>query len=173
MPSNKLVYGSRVNPLNQKLYKQYIQETGSDIDYKTFVKIISTTNEIIRESVIEEEAGVKLPLSLGNIVVTKYKSKKSFPDWKLTKEYKKKIFHVNLHSLGFIHHIKWFKIGSDFSNKNIYKFQPYRILKRGVAKQIKEGKQYFKWEYSDFWSSTKLERNLLKFYKKTNNDVSY
>ncbi len=168
MPSkgSKLTVGNRHNPLGKKLYKQFIDETFINIDYETFCNIIKTTNTIMRNSVIEEEAGIKLPENLGNVIVTKYKSKKVPTDWINSIKFQKKIPLLNLHSFGFVHHIKWFRIGMICANKHIYKFVPYRILKRGVAKSIKDGKKYFTWENTDLWSSTKMERRFNKIYKK-------
>jgi hypothetical protein len=167
-PGTTLVYGKRFNPLNRELYKKFIKETCINIDYDTFVKVIRRTNEVIKDSIVEEEAGIKLPENLGHIVVTRYKSKRIPIDWKKTRELKIKVAHVNLHSFGYIHHIKWFRMGIVCANNFIYKFEPYRFLKRAVAAKVKEGKQYFKWENSDFWSSTKMERRFEKFYKKNN-----
>lgn len=169
MPSKNcgLKYGDRFNPLNKELYNKFIEETAINIDFKTFLTIVRKTNEIIKESIIEEEAGVKLPENLGHIIVTKYKSKRIAWDWYNTLKYNTKVPHLNLHSFGFIHHIKWFIIGVKCANVKIYKLEPYRILKRGVAKSIKEGKKYFQWENSDLWSSTKMERRFEKFYKKS------
>lgn len=168
MPSkgSTLVYGKRFNPLNKELYKKFIEDTCINVDYDTFVKIIRTTNETIRKSIVTEEAGVKLPENLGSIIVTKYKSNKVPLDWQKTVQYKTLVPLVNLHSFGYVHHIKWFKIGVKCANNYVYKFQPYRLLKRDVAANIKNGKQYFKWENSDLWSSTKMERRFEKFYKK-------
>lgn len=161
-----LVYGDRYNPLNKELYKKFIEETCINVDYDTFVSIIRTNNKLMHDSVIEEEAGIKLPENLGHVIVTKYKSNRVPWDWRKTVDCKTKVPHVNLHSFGYIYHIKWFKIGVRFANNFIYKFQPYRTLKRGVAKSIKGGGQYFEWENSDLWSSTKMERRFERMYKK-------
>jgi hypothetical protein len=165
-PGSKLVHGKRYNPLNRELYKKFIKETCINIDFKTFVNIIRHTNEVMRKAVVEEEAGIKLPQSLGTIIVTKYKSNRVPWDWKATMEHNMKVPLLNLHSFGYIHHIKWFKMGVKCANNFIYKFQPYRMLKRDVAKSIKEGKKYFKWENSDLWSTTKMDRRFEKFYNK-------
>ena len=166
MPSKPLLVGKRFNPITKNLRKRFIEETGEEVDFRTFCKIIHTTNLIIKNSIIEEEAGVKLPESLGNIIVVKYKSKKVPTDWVNSVKFKRKIPLLNLHSFGYIYHIKWFKIGVRCANIYIYKFIPYRILKRGVAKSVKSGKKYFKWENTDLWSTTKLERRYEKYLQK-------
>ena len=161
-----LKHGERFNPLNKQLWKAFVEETGIQIDYATFRSIIWTTLDIMRESISGEEAGIELYENLGHIVVTKYKSKKQATDWVNSKKLGRKIPLLNLHSFGYVHHIKWFKMGTRFRHRYIYKFEPYRILKREVARQIKSGKKYFKWENSDFWSTTKMDRTFQKFFKK-------
>lgn len=168
MPSkgSTLKVGERYNPLNKKFYNKFKKDTGSTIDYPTFIKIITTTNELMREAISEEEVGIQLPENLGHIIVTKYKSKKIPIDWINSNRLGKIVPLLNLHSFGYIHHIKWFTFGVNFVNNRIYKFEPYRILKRRVAKNVKGGKKYFKWENSNLWSTTKMERSLNKLYKK-------
>lgn len=170
MPSKPLLVGKRYNPINTKFWKRFLEDTGEYVDYKTFCEIIQKTNLIIRNSIVEEEAGIKLPESLGHIIVVKYKSKKVPTDWVNSVKHKKKIPLLNLHSFGYIYHIKWFKIAASCANLYVYKFIPYRRLKRSVAKAIKEGKKYFKWENTDLWSTTKLERRYNKYLKKNNGE---
>lgn len=157
--------GERFNPLNKSLWKEFVKESGIEITYEMFREIIWTTNAIICDAAANEEAGVELPELLGHVVVTKYKSTKVPVDWVNSKKLGKKIPLLNLHSFGYIHHIKWFKMNAIFKNRYIYKFQPYRSLSRMVAANIKKGKKYHKWENSDFWSKTKLARVFNKFYK--------
>jgi hypothetical protein len=164
--NSTLKTGKRFNPITKKFYKDFVFETGIEISYETFKSIILTTNELLREYAADEEAGIELYEGLGHLVVTKYKSKKQSIDWVNTKKLGKKVPLLNLHSFGYIHHIKWFKIGVKFKNSYIYKFQPYRLLTRKVASNVLKGKKYFKWENSDFWSSTKTERTFSKFFKK-------
>lgn len=161
---SKLKCGERYNPLNKKLYKQFIKETEIDIDFETFKTIIKDTNQMIHDAIAEEEVGVKLPENLGNIVVTKYKSTKVPTDWHNSKKLNKYVPILNLHSFGYVHHIKWFTIGVAH-HIYTYKFIPYRTLTRKVSQLIKSGKKYFKWENTDFWSSTRMERMFNKFYK--------
>lgn len=165
--NSSLSTGKRFNPLTKQLWKDFVFETGTEISYEDFKRIIWTTNDLIREYAANEEAGVELPEGMGHIVVTKYKSKKVPTDWVNSKKFGKKIPLLNLHSFGYVHHVKWFKIGVKFKNSFIYKFKPYRILSRQVAENVLKGKKYFKWENSDFWSSTKMERTFTKFFKKS------
>lgn len=169
MPSKNttLRTGDRFNPITKKLWKEFVKEREIDIDFKTFRNIIETSNETMRESVIHEEAGVELPERLGHVVVNKYKkiSKKRPVDWINTNKLGKFVPLLNLHSFGYMYNIRWYTVGTIFKNRRIYRFVPYRIMTRAVAKNIKSGKQYFSWNDSDFWSTSKLQRSFDKFFK--------
>lgn len=167
MPSHKLRSGKRYNPLTIKLWRAFKKERHIDISFEDFKNIIWKFNELMMEAVSEEEAGIELPEKLGNVVVTKYKgTRERTPiDWVNSKRLGKQIPLLNLHSFGYIHKIRWFKVICAFKNRRIYKFEPYRLMKRTVAAKIKAGKKYHTWEDSDFWSTTLLERRFSKFYK--------
>jgi hypothetical protein len=167
MPSRTLLSGKRYNPLTKKLWRHFKKDRQIDITFEDFKNIIWTSNQIMADCIAEEEAGIEMPERLGNVVVTKYKgSKKKIPiDWVNSRRLGKQIPLLNLHSFGFIHHIKWFKMICIFKNRNIYKFEPYRLLKRAVAAKVKAGKRFHQWDDSDFWSTTKLQRRFSKFYK--------
>lgn len=135
--------------------------TGLDIDDKLIREIILDSNKEISNLVINSEDGFKLPENMGYIVVTKYKSKKRAIDWVNSKRLKKKIFLPNLHSFGYTHHIHWFKKGlTQFAFKDVYKLVPSRLLSRGVAKSVKDGKLYDTWTSSDFWNKSKTLRKI-------------
>jgi hypothetical protein len=160
-------YGERYNPLTKKLWERFKEATGIEIEYLVFRDIIWTYNEEVALGVTDE-AGVEMPEGMGHMVVTKYKSKKTPVDWVNTVRLGKKIPLLNMHSFGYIFHIKWYKMGMRVANKFIYKFKPYRSLQRQVAANVKAGKKYHPWNDSDFWSTTKMERTLNKFFKKDN-----
>lgn len=164
--------GERYNPLTPKLWKAFKKKTGLDIPYLTFRDVIWNTNQLIADAIADEEAGVELPEQMGNIVVTKYKSKKVPTDWVNSKRLGKKIPLLNLHSFGYVHHIKWFKVNMKTQHKFIYRLKPDRKLSRKVAANIKARKKYFEWTDTDFWHDSKLDRSFYKFYKKDNDTTN-
>lgn len=155
--------GPRDTVLSKEFYNKVVKKLGIDIDYKTFNKVIITSNEKIQEIVADEEGGFKIPENMGYLVVTKYKSKKQPIDWVNSKKFKKPIYLPNLHSFGFIHHIKWFRMGLtiNFGTYDVYKFEPCREIKRRVSKNVKAYKVYHTWETSDFWTSSKTLKRIL------------
>lgn len=162
-----LVHGERFNPITKKLHTAFIKETGIEISFGLFKNIIETNNDLIGKAISTEPEGVQLPL-IGYICVSKYKQRREKPaiDYINTRKQGRPIPLLNLHTFGYIHYIKWFKVGSRVPNLYIWKFQPLRKVKRGLAKEIKSGKQFFEWNTSDLWHSSKLERMFNKKFKK-------
>jgi hypothetical protein len=166
MPSKGTTYktGKRNLIIDKKFCNSLREETGLDIDDKTIRSIILDSNDEIADLVVNGEEGFKLPENLGYIVVTKYKSKRQPVDWVNSKKLRRKVLLTNLHSFGYVHHIKWFKIGAtNFAFREVFRLEPARLIKRAVAKNVKSGKVYHEWSNSDFWGHSKT---LKKLYKK-------
>ena len=170
MPSKPMKLGTRYNPCSDKSWREFRKQTGIDIDFKTFKEIIWQTNKEISDTIINDEIGAKIPASLGYSVVTKYKSEKQPIDWINTRKLGKVVPLLNLHSFGYIHHIKWFFTGCGSKNIPLYKFKGCRYLTRSVSKSIKKGKKYHNWVTTDFRANTKAERIWDRFYNKQKND---
>lgn len=163
MPNLGTAYktGPRDLIVTKDFYNDFIKETNIKISYDIFRNIILESNKEIANMVANDDESFKLPENMGYVAVTKYKSKKKPIDWKNSLLLGKRITLPNLHSFGYIYHIHWFKAGlATFAFKQIFKLEPCRLLKREVAKNAKEGKEYNKWDTSDFWSKTKTLRYL-------------
>ena len=155
----------RFNIIDIKYHKQFVKETGIDIDYKTFKSVIVDSNASIANAIIKGNDGVRLPKGLGVIAVCKYKTKEKAIDWKNSNEVGKRMYHNNLDTFQNMFKIKWFRIDITtlYTNK-IFKFDPCRSLQRGVSKFAKEtnGNKYFEWQSVDFYDATRLERYMLR-----------
>lgn len=163
MPAKNTSYksGKRDLVISKDFYKNFIDETNIDISYLDFRNVILASNKAIADIIANGDDSFKLPEQMGYIAVTKYKSKKKSIDWKSTRLLGKKIILPNLHSFGYIHHIRWYKTTLvNFAFNKIFKLEPCRALKRQVAKNVKEGKEYSTWEISDFWSKSKTLKYL-------------
>ena len=163
MPAKGTKYKSGKRDLiyDGKFYNELRKITGIELTDKEIRHVIITSNEEIAKTVAEHDEGFKLPESLGYIAVTKYKSKKRAIDWVNSKKLKRKIYLTNLHSFGYIHHIKWYKKGSsNVALIDAYILEPCRLLKRDVASKVKAHKIYHTWSNSDFWNQNKIIRKL-------------
>lgn len=167
----------RNNIIDLAFYKKFKAETGINIDYKTFKSVIVDSNEEIANIIIDGNDGFRLPKGLGAITVSKYKAKphQKRIDWLNSNKFKKRIYHLNLHTYGYSFAIRWFKHDiTKFGLAGIYKFKACRSLSRAVSKKAKEtqGKQYFEWKFADFYESSRLERYLMRRNKNTNGNNS-
>ena len=116
-----------------------------NIDKNTYRNICIDFNEMLIDYIISDAGEVTLPCRLGTLRVKKIKSKnRKMVDWKLTKEYGKLIYHLNMHTDGYYYKWHWKKQHALFSNKSVYSFKPLRKFKRNVAKLLKDNKvDYF------------------------------
>lgn len=85
--------------------------------------------------------GFKMPYGLGFIQIGKYKPKqltdKSLSvDYKASKEYGKRILHLNEHSDGYKYRLYWSKIPRTFPDRYKYQLSLVRQNKRKLAQLI-------------------------------------
>lgn len=155
--------GQRDSVVTKEFFKMFCEKYKLTMTIQEFNKIIACSNSKIQEIIADEEGGFKVPENMGYLVVTKYKSKKFPIDWINTKKLGKTIYLANLHSFGFIHHIKWFRMGLtvNFGTYDAYKFEACREIKRRVSKNIKQYKVYHDWATSDFFTSTRALKRIL------------
>jgi hypothetical protein len=128
-------------------YKDF-QESGDNI-YKVskdvYRNICIEFNEMLIDHIILDSGEIELPCRLGSLRIKKIKSKnRKMVDWKLTKEYGKLIYHLNMHTDGYYYKWHWKKKSALFTNKSVYSFVPLRRHKREVAQLLKDNKvDYF------------------------------
>ena len=136
----------RSNYLNREEYNKFIEENPtSEIQYKDFIEVLKESTKEIRNNIVDNPLGFKLPHNLGYIAITKYKpltnSRKPI-DWIATNKYKRVIPLTNFHSLGNMYKIVFYPNESVVPMR-LYIMKPHRILKRLVAKNIKDSKSNY------------------------------
>jgi hypothetical protein len=126
------------NLLNKKVYnafiKKYPKYSGLKLD--EFKKIITTHNGLIQESVINNRDGVKLPESLGYILITKCnKPKKANTDYIASAKYGKAVNHANWDSDNYLAKICYtnYSLKYRFSDRELWGFAPVKQFKSAVA----------------------------------------
>ena len=103
--------------------------------------------KIIVDYVLNGSDGFKMPFGLGFIQVGKYRPKQYTPnslsvDYKASKEYNKRIYHLNEHSDGYKYRLYWSKIPRTFPDRYKYSLCLVRDNKRKLAKLIFNKKDY-------------------------------
>lgn len=153
LKGKSLKNGDRVNILNIKLYRKFKRETGIDIEYRDFSTIISMSNKLIGQRIINNVVGFKLPAGLGRMFISEYKDKRKKIDWKRTKELGKYVYHNNFASGGRSARLVWIVRGvSNCKHVGEYKFYPDRNFTTLKSKALKSGKRYTSYNFETFYS---------------------
>lgn len=116
-------------------------------DYSCFKRITECMCKIILECLEDASDGFKMPSGLGYIRICKYRPKtytdKSLSvDYKASKEYGKRIYHLNEHCGGYKFRLFWSKQPYTFSDRYKYQLVFVRANKRRLAQLIFNHKDY-------------------------------
>ena len=118
-----------------------------EIDYGLYKRILEEMCRIILDAILNSSDGFKMPFGLGFIQVGKYLPKalndKSLSiDYKASREYDKRIYHLNEHSNGYKYRLYWSKIPRTFPDRYKYQLQLVRQNKRKLAQLIFNKQDY-------------------------------
>ena len=102
---------------------------------------------IILDAILNGSDGFKMPFGLGFIQVGKYLPKalndKSLSvDYKASKDYDKRIYHLNEHSDGYKYRLYWSKLPQTFPARYKYQLMLIRENKRHLAQLIFNNHDY-------------------------------
>lgn len=128
-------------------FKDMYKELPINVDYSLYKRILEEMCNIILEHIFERSEGFKMPYGLGFIQIGKYRpksynSKSLSVDYKASKEYDKKIYHLNEHSDGYKFRLYWSKIPRTFPDRYKYQLGLVRQNKRKLAQLIFNKKDY-------------------------------
>lgn len=128
---------------NKKAYTFYdmYKEMQIQVPYSQYISVLTEMCNVILEYVLESSEGFKMPYGLGFVQIGKYRPKKFTPeclsvDYKASKEYNKKIYHLNEHSDGYKYRFYWSKIPQTFPDRYRYQLNLVRANKRRLAQLI-------------------------------------
>lgn len=118
-----------------------------EIDYGLYKRILEEMCRIILDAILNSSDGFKMPFGLGFIQVGKYLPKalndKSLSiDYKASREYDKRIYHLNEHSNGYKYRLYWSKIPRTFPDRYKYQLCFVRQNKRRLAQLIFNKQDY-------------------------------
>ena len=96
-----------------------------EADYRLYKRVLDEMCNVILEHVLMRSEGFKMPYGLGLIQIGKYKPKALVEqslsvDYKASKEYDKRIFHLNEHSDGYKYRLYWSKLPRTFPDRYKY-----------------------------------------------------
>ena len=117
-----------------------------EVDYGLYKRILEEMCKVILEYVLDGSEGFKMPFGLGFIQTGKYKQNtttdKLAVDYKASKEYGKRIYHLNEHSDGYKYRLYWSKIPRTFPDRYKYQLCLVRQNKRKLAQLIFDKHDY-------------------------------
>lgn len=139
MGSAKSKVTGRINYISKKEYLLFITKyPNSGISYEEFIKVLKQSTVRIKDTVLENPLGFKLPYNIGYITVRKFKTSKKYfaVDWVNTLKLGKRIPLTNFHSFGYGFKIDFFK-NPKIKPLQVYKMNAHRSLNRALAQIIK------------------------------------
>ncbi len=118
-----------------------------EVDYGLYKRILQEMCRIILNAVLNSSDGFKMPFGLGFIQVGKYlpkalNNKSLSVDYKASREYDKRIYHLNEHSNGYKYRLYWSKIPRTFPDRYKYQLCFVRQNKRRLAQLIFNKQDY-------------------------------
>lgn len=118
-----------------------------EVDYRLYKRILDEMCNVILEHVLNGSEGFKMPYGLGFIQIGKYLpktlSQESLSvDYKASKEYDKRIYHLNEHSGGYKYRLYWSKVPRTFPDRYKYQLSLLRQNKRRLAQLIFNKQDY-------------------------------
>lgn len=122
-------------------FRDMYQTLPIEVDYSLYKRVLDEMCKVILEYVLERSEGFKMPYGLGFIQIGKYRpkvltSQSLSVDYKASKEYDKRIYHLNEHSDGYKFRLYWSKIPRTFPDKYKYQLSLVRVNKRRLAQLI-------------------------------------
>lgn len=118
-----------------------------DVPYELYKRILDEMCKTILEHVLMRSEGFKMPYGLGFIQIGKYKPKQLNDnslsvDYKASKDYSKRILHLNEHSDGYKYRLYWSKLPRTFPDRYKYQLSLVRQNKRKLAQLIFDKHDY-------------------------------
>ena len=118
-----------------------------DVDYGVYKRVLEVMCKTILNHVLMRSEGFKMPYGLGFIQVGKYRPKQLNDqslsvDYQASKEYNKRILHLNEHSDGYKYRLHWSKLPRTFADRYKYQLSLVRQNKRKLAQLIFDKHDY-------------------------------
>lgn len=131
------------NLLNKDLYKAFIKKYPKyeGLSHTEFKRVVTTYNGLLQQAVITHRDGVKLPESLGYVLIAKCNRPKSNnTDFAASAKYGKKVNHANWDSDNYLAKICYtnYSLKYRFSDRELWGFTPVKQFRSAVAGSFPE-----------------------------------
>ena len=128
-------------------FRDMYKELPIEANYSLYKRVLDEMCKVILEHVLNGSEGFKMPYGLGFIQVGKYLPKTLSADslsvdYKASKLYDKRIYHLNEHSDGYKYRLFWSKIPRTFPDRYKYQLSLVRQNKRKLAQLIFNKQDY-------------------------------
>lgn len=126
------------------------------ITYTKWCDVIYSFNYGFRDYLLETGDRAPFPCGFGKFAICKFKPRRTklvdgveiigLPvDWKKTKEYGKKIYHMNYNTEGFKFRWLWFSSSARFEKYTIWNFKPSRVSSRLLKHYLTQENYQYKY----------------------------
>lgn len=141
MPRQKVDYSSSSKSVYEKFCSRHPEVT---IGYTEWKAILKAYNQSYRDHLVRTGDKIKLPWGLGPFAISKKKMRRMVMckdgvermmlpiDWAKSKALGKRVYHLNLHTNGYVYHWYWFMQESKLPQASIWVFKPARDTSRAI-----------------------------------------
>lgn len=160
---SKLKYGNRTYIMDRSFYSKLQKKYGLTWTYPQANQIVNEHLKRVAKGIVEEIDGVKLPFSFGYIFRARYKPKNPAINWKETKLQKKKVYHLNAETGGYMCEIIWNGASTHSQKTTVpYRFEGCRDLQRDVSAFFRTGAVFNVFSKTELYQKNKTERMINK-----------
>lgn len=129
--------------LNKKLHKAFVEKYPkyAGMDLNLFKEVVSTYNGLMWQGAIDNRDGVKLPESLGYLVIVKCdRPQGENTDFIASIKYGQKVNHINWDSDNYLAKICYsnYSLKYRFADRELWKFNPVKQFRSTVAGSFAE-----------------------------------
>ncbi len=156
---------NRVGFINRQTYKEFAAKPAHEgITYEQYIEVLKESNKAIRDHILDNPLGFKLPYNLGYLAVDKFKGLKNYVavNWKESRRLKRLIPLTNLHSFGFFFKIKIYP-NPKIKPLQVYKMNPHRLINRALNLRIRAGNEYLEIDRSYFSNRFRIGQHIKQY----------
>lgn len=132
--------------ITEQLYQEWIKDTDQDINYSQFLKIWDSIADKVRNEIVINPMGIKLPFFCGEIKVQFLPKKIKGKDYDLSQKEKEELPFLNIITKGKVAKISWIRKNAYRFNQNImlFAFEQSRLIGKNLNVALTENPQIYR-----------------------------